>query len=210
MRAIDLIVELLTSVSNNFYNAYLETRGWIYPFSAIANFFYGLSTFFAKLAWQFYYFREWVGEVTAKIAKILTYENIASYFKSFFNAALDALEWTRNAFRNVTSIITTWWSEKAADVLGWINTARQTLQSGIDTVNKTLGTISETISNLRALVPTKNEVINWITSLLATKIKELEPFWKGWQEMRAQVIEFFTDPGKWFMDRIEGWLERFW
>jgi hypothetical protein len=111
---------------------------------------------------------------------------------------------------NVKSIITTWWAERIADVLGWINTAKQLLQSGIDTINKTLGTVQETISNIIATIPTTKEVLAWITLLLNTKIKELEPFWAGWLEMRDQVVDFFTDPGKWFMDRIEGWVERFW
>ncbi|GAI14833.1 unnamed protein product, partial [marine sediment metagenome] len=87
---------------------------------------------------------------------------------------------------------------------------KEALQSRIDGLNKTLGTIQGTIENLKALIPTKNEVLTWITLLIDTRTKELKPFWEGWQEMRSQVTEFFTDPGKWFMDRIEGWVERFW
>lgn len=210
MNAINRVIELLNNVSGSFYNAYLETRGWIYPFSSVAIFFYGLSSLFASVSWQLYNFSQWVSYVTDRIANILSYENIASHFKSFFNMASEALEWVRGAFKNVTNIIDTWWSEARLTVQSWVDTARQALQSNLDAANKIIGSIQETISDLKGKIPTVNEVQTWITSLLATKIKELEPFWAGWQEMKSQVVEFFTDPGKWFMDRIEGWLERFW
>lgn len=210
MSAINRVVELLNSITTVFYNAYLETRGWIYPFSLVANFFYTLSIIFNSVAWQFYYFGQWVDYVTNRVAGILSYENIASYFKSFFNASSDALEWVRGAFKNVTNIVDTWWSETRLTVQSWIDITRQALQSNLDAVSKTLGTLQETVSDLKGEIPTKNEVLTWITALIDTRTKELKPFWEGWQEMRTQVTDFFTDPGKWFMDRIEGWLERFW
>jgi len=232
MSAINRVIELLSSVSGSLYNAYLGTRGWIYPFSSVAIFFYGLSSLFASVSWQVYYFGQWVSNVTSRIAKILSYENIASYFRSIFDAALAALEWIRNASRNIINTIDTWWSGARLTVQGWIDYARQALQSGIDTLSNALGTIRQAWDSFKSKIPTIDEVLNWfrtwrdkviatmvswgvltgteIRDLLASKVKDLEPFWAGWQDMRAQVVEFFTDPGKWFFDRIEGWLERFW
>jgi len=210
MNAINRVIELLNNVSGSLYNAYLETRGWIYPFSSVAIFFYGLSSLFASISWQIYYFGEWVGEVTTKIAKILTFENIAAHFKSFFNMAAEALDWVRDAFKNVISIVDTWWENTKLTVWSRIDIAKEALQSNLDALGKTLGTVQETISNIIATIPTKNEVLTWITLLIDTRTKELKPFWEGWQEMRSQVTEFFKDPGKWFFDRIEGWVERFW
>jgi len=210
MNAISKVIEYLNGITHTFYNLYLETRGWIYPFSLVATFFYTLSSASNSIAWQLYYFSQWVENVTDRIANILTYENIASHFKSFFNMASGALEWVRGAFKNVTNIIATWWSEARQVIYTQIDIAKQALQSRIDAANKIIASISETISDLASKIPTKNEVLTWISSLIDTRTKELKPFWEGWQEMRAQVTDFFTDPGKWFMDRIEGWLERFW
>ncbi|GAJ02753.1 unnamed protein product [marine sediment metagenome] len=210
MNAIGRIVEYLNSITHTFYNAYLETRGWIYPFSLVAGFFLTLSTISNSIAWQVYSFYTWVDEVTGKIGKILSYENIASHFKSFLNSTSEALGWVRGAFKNVISIVDTWWEETKLTIWSRIDIAKEALQSRINALGKTLGTIQETISSLKALIPTKSEVLTWITSLIDTRTKELKPFWDGWLEMKSQVVEFFTDPGKWFMDRIEGWVERFW
>ncbi|MBU2249586.1 MAG: hypothetical protein KKD77_22760, partial [Gammaproteobacteria bacterium] len=132
MNAISKIVEFLNSITTTFYNLYLETRGWIYPFSLVANLFYTLSSIFNSIAWQFYYFNQWVETVTNKIASILSYENIASYFEFFLNSASEALAWVRNALKNVTSIIETWWQNTQLTVRSWIDTAKQTLQSNIN------------------------------------------------------------------------------
>jgi len=232
MNAISKVVEFLNGITTTFYNLYLETRGWIYPFSVVANFFYTLSSMSNSIAWQFYYFSQWVSEVTNKVAGILSYENIASHFRAFFDAAGSALEWVRGAFTNVTGIITTWWSSARLTVQVWIDEAKRVTLSQIDEVKRGFASLLTAWDSFKGKIPPINEVLLWfrtwrdkvitttiawgaltgrqVQDLLNSKVKELEPLWKGWQEMRDQVVEFFGDPGKWFIDRIEGWLERFW
>jgi len=232
MNAISKVVEFLESLTTTFYNLYLETRGWIYPFSLVAGFFYTLSTISNSIAWQVYYFSQWVDNITDKVASILSYENIASHFRTFFDAARTALDWVRGAFTNVTGIVTTWWSSARLTVQAWIDIAKQTLQSSIDAISNRITSVKEAWDTFKGKIPSINEVLLWfrtwrdkviattitwgaltgrqIQDLLNSKVKELEPFWKGWQDMRDNVVEFFGDPGKWFFDRIEGWLERFW
>lgn len=232
MNAISRILEYLNSITTVFYNLYLETRGWIYPFSLVASFFYTLSTITNSIAWQFYYFSQWVENVTDKLANILSYENIAAHFRSFFNSASEALEWVRQAPKNIINTVDTWWEGVKLTIWSRIDIAKEALQSNLDAVNNRIFSVKEAWDSFKSKIPSINEVLTWFTNwrgkvtstiitwgaltskeineLLASRTKELKPFWEGWQELRAQVTEFFTDPGKWFFDRVEGWLERFW
>ena len=127
---------------------------------------------------------------------------------------------------------TTWWSSARLTVQAWIDEAKRITLSQIDAVRITLGHFEAVWDSFKGKIPTIDEVLLWfrtwrdkviattiawgaltgrqVQDLLNSKVKELEPLWKGWQDMREQVVEFFGDPGKWFFDRIEGWLERFW
>lgn len=232
MNAISKVVEFLNGITTVFYNLYLETRGWIYPFSLVAGFFYTLSSMSNSIAWQFYYFSQWVDNVTDKVAGILSYENIASHFRTFLDAAGTALEWTRNAFENIKGDIGAWWSGKVVIVQAWIDEAKRIALSQIDAVRITLSQLNVAWDSFKGKIPPINEVLLWfrtwrdkviattitwgaltgrqIEELTNTAFKLREGYWEGWQDMRDQVVEFFADPGKWFFDRIEGWLERFW
>lgn len=276
MYAINKIKEYLSDISAYFYDIYIEVNSWIRPFRYTAYPFYKLSYYFAKLAWQFYYFGQWCDDVADKVSKIVSLSNIYSYFKSYFTKAVDAWNWVRYAPYNVKSIINSWWHSVKYTVLSWIadikswslaqlNSLEATFVNLISSVqNWTLTQISNTRSAFLALITdvkswtftqinnartailgalssleqwTQTQIntikatlaaltdwatfytwlANWwkdklldIQNLLNTAFILRSAYWAGWQEMRAQVTEFFTDPGKWFMDRIEKWIEDRW
>ncbi|GAI76841.1 unnamed protein product, partial [marine sediment metagenome] len=124
-----------------------------------------------------------------------------------------------------------WWSAKVTWVRDLLAAAGDTLRGLIDTVKRGVASLAAAWDNFKGMIPSIDEILNWfrtwrdkivatmvswgvltgtqIRDLLNSKVKELEAFWKGWQEIKDKVFELFSDPEKWLLDMIERMLARF-
>jgi len=144
MNPIDYIVSWCNSISTFFYSIYQVVIGWVYPFWEAAGFFYQLSLLFNSMAWDFYYFSLWVEDVKIKIADVLSFSSIYTYFKTYFDAAVNAWNWIIDAWWNVTNIINNWWASTQYTVLTWISDAESySLSLYMSLMNWVTGLISD-------------------------------------------------------------------
>jgi len=113
-------------------------------------------------------------------------------------------------------------------VIGWIVEAKGYAASLVAGVSGWLTNLQAAWDEFKGLIPTIDEVIswwgNWAGSVLATidtwwdstvlevqgfidsAFTEREPFWAGWQDWRDKVIEFFTDPLEWLLEKFTDWF----
>lgn len=226
------IVSRLSDASSFFYRIYLEAYYWIYPFNQIAPFFYSVSSLFASLAWDFYYFNQWADDVASKVANILTYSNIYSHFKSYFDYAVIAWSWVYNAWSNVTGIINTWWSTTSLTVQSWIDTAVSGAQGLVGQLEAWVANLQSAWDNFKGRIPSIDEMLSWFTNwwgkilaniiswgalpgseisaLIDSKLKDWFPFYDDMANLMGDIKLFFTDPLQWAYDRAEEFMDRFW
>lgn len=226
------IVSWLTSVEGFFYDAYLEVRGWVYPFYYLSYPLYSLYYAFYYLASYFSSFNDWVDWAANEIGNILSYSNIYSYFKTYFDYASDAWYWVRDAVYYVSNIIDNWWDATWYDVRSWVYARIDDVEVLIANTESWLANLQADFTNFIDSLPNLNEILAWFTNwwsnilasiiawgaLTVTQISSLidsafiarDSFWAGWQEVKSDVVEFFTDPLQWLYDRAENFFDRFW
>lgn len=162
---IDYIISRLNDASSFFYQVYLTLLGQSYPWYTMAPWFYSLCSLFNNMAWAFYYFGQWVNEVSTKITQIVSLSNIYAYFKTYFDYAVYAYNWVYYSWINVTNIIDSWWYYAQQTVLALINEVYTWTTSQI---NATKTTILAVISNLETWTTAEfNTVRNWVLTLIA-------------------------------------------
>ena len=226
------IVEGLNWVANFFYSQYLNCYTSVWPLTLLADNLYGISTWFYSVAWDFSAFFSWLLTRCEEVSQTLTWGNIYWYFKSYFDAALNAWSWVSNAWSNVWNIIDQWWSGAITEVQGLIAAATQGFDSLVAAwSNFWTYTWPQWTTKLSLLaadwgnfvthkLPTLFDLsyaeVWWrskltdISGIITTSLKEYEPFWAGWQDWRDKVIEFFTDPEEWLYKALDRIIERFW
>lgn len=222
------IVSWLTSAKDFFYDAYLEVRAWVYPFYYLSYPLYSLYTTFYYLAYYFSDFNEWVDWAANEIGNILSYSNIYSYFRTYFDYASDAWYWVRDAYYYVTGIIDNWWDATWYDVRSWVYARIDDVEVLIANTESWLANLQADFNNLIESLPNLNEILTWFTNwwsntlasiiawgaLTATQISSLidsaftarDSLWAGWQDVKNDVIEFFTDPLGWLEAKFTDWF----
>lgn len=232
MFIIDWIVDALSMASDYFYSIYAEIYYWIYPFNQVAPYFYWVSSFFNTLAWYFSYFGNWLDGIAAKVANILSYNNIYSYFKTYFDYAVDAWNWVYYAWNNVTNIIDSWWSSTQYIVKTWIDNAIQGIQDFGAQLEIWLGNLQVAWDNFKSMIPSISEIISWfsnwwgkilaniiswgaltsneINTLIDSKLQDWLPFYDELANLIGDIKLFFADPLQWLYDRAEEFFDRFW
>ena len=226
------IISACNSASSFFYSIYLEVYSWVYPFWLAAAYFSSLSSLFSNLAWYFYDFNTWVDNTANKLLEILNWNTIQSYIRSWFYSLSDLSTIFYFFWTNVTNVISNWWSTAQATVKSWDDAVKSFLQAQLNTVNSLLTSLQASWDGFKGKIPSIDAIISWFTNwwgnvlaqviawgaLTALQIQSLvdsaftlrNGFWEGWQDIRAQVLEFFADPLQWLYDRMDEWFERFW
>lgn len=229
---LNYIVSRLVDISNFFYSAYLEVWGWVYPFYLLSYPLYNLYYAFNQLARNFYDFNTWVDDAAIKLANILSWSTIWSYILSWLPNLDDVNSWFYDWWGNVTSVINSWWASTSITVQGWIDAGQQWLQSQINTINTLLASLQSQVSELTGQLPSLNEILSWfsnwwgnvlaqviawgalttlqIQSLIDSAFTVRGQFWAGWQDVRDNVIDFFTDPWGWLYNSFDDFIERYW
>lgn len=222
------IIQRLGNTSEFFYELYLDIRGWAYPFWLTAGWFYNLSSIFADLSWDFYYFNQWVSDAADKLEDILSWSSIQEYIKAWLYPIGDLTTIFKNFWGNVTSVITSWWSSAQGIVKGWINDAKALLLASINELGALVDILRAGWDSFKGKIPSIEAVLSWFSNapgnilavvigwgaLTSTQIKglidtaftERDDFWEGWQEWGTQVGEFFSDPLTWLENKFADWF----
>ncbi len=228
MRFIDDIFSFVWDISDFFYNAYLEVKGWIVPFSYLKTPLLALSDVFWSMLTPIAQLGDWADDVAYKVGQILSITQIRSALSTWLDYAEWAWDWVSDAYSNITSIVNSWWSTASQTVQVWIDDAVRTTLSQIDAVRTTLTQIAASWDSFKAKIPSIDAVLSWwgnwlgnVTSAINTwwlgALKDVQglidsafiaraSFWSGWQETRDKVLEFFQDPLEFLWARFTNWF----
>ena len=228
MSFMNYIVQRLNDVSDFFYDLYLEVLGWVYPFWLAAGMFYNLYSIFNRLAWNFYDFAQWVKAATTSLEGILSWSYIKGLIRRWLPALEDVISWWESWTTWVRQRIDDWWYYTKNTVQGWIAIGDQWLKDLIDDANAWLARLQSSINDLIGMLPGISELAAWfsdwwgnilshLTSWWANRVLDVqglidtaftarEPFWAGWQDVKDNVIEFFSSPLDWLLDHFTDWF----
>ena len=224
----DAIFSIVFDVSMWFQEAYLITKDWIWPFYLISNFFYFVHRGVWNLLTPIAHFCMWVVEVAEKIIDVLNLDMIWEHFKKWFEWAQWAWEWITNAFNNIANIVTDWWNLEDNPIRLFIESATEGLDELLSAWNDfwtitwpewmsafdNLATAWDyfwTVTwpeflSLEWLFTWWNDRIQDILDLINTAFKLREDWWSGWQEIKEQVFDFFSDPLEYLWSRFTDWF----
>jgi len=146
---------------------------------------------------------------------------IAPILNSFRNTILilisDVKNWTVSLLNSLSYTFTVLISDVKSWATAQLNNARDFLAALLaDLSNWTvaqINTLKDAISNLLDW----NALWNWITgwwndrlkdiqALFNSWIKNLSPFWEGWQDVRQSVIAFLNNPLEWLWVQFADWF----
>ena len=204
------IIQAFNDASEFCYSIYRETLSWIFPFWLIAPPFYSLSIIFNRLAWSFHDFSLWITEVTDKLPFGFDFSLIWTWIIEKVPNLSEINTWFDNWRGYVSNLLSEWWLTTKTTVQGWIDIVKDWAWLWIDYLSSRLDSLQASWDNfVTVILPT---LPNWLSidSLIKSWFTEYAPFWQGWQEVRNDVINFFSDPLQWLYDRLDKFFERFW
>ncbi|KKN28991.1 hypothetical protein LCGC14_0848570 [marine sediment metagenome] len=225
---LDLIVGWLVSVSDFFYEAYLEVNSWVWPFRGLAFPLHLIYRAFFYVAHYFGVFAEYMVMVATRIVQIFSLEQITAYLQNVIDAAFNAWDWISNAFGNVWNIIDDWWTAATLTVQGWIEIATEgftnlkvlwdefwviTWPRWTATLAALGSQIGDFFTNTLPDLLSYLKLENWwngklfaIDGLIGSKIVEWFPFYDNLVEIWNDIVEFFSDPGEFLLSRLADWF----
>ena len=226
------IIERLSEARDWLWSAQSEVAGWIFPFYYLSYPLYGLYVAFYYLVFYWDAFSDWLTWANTMLGDLPTVWTFWVYFQEWFEAGWNAWVWVINAIGNVRSVIDNWWTATMSDVQGWIEVARQRSQFWIDNLQDQITIINATLSGLGGLGTVVTDLLSWFTDwpgnvstvintwwigalqdvqgLINTGFTVREDYWRGWQDWRSQITEFFTDPEDQVIKLLERALTRLW
>jgi phage-related protein len=222
------IIDALNDASAWLYEIYLDVYGWVWPFYYTANWFYYLCDVFNTLAWAFYYFSSWVDDISTRIENFLSWDTIWGYITSYIPNIEDIRDWFYNWWGNVWDAIDDWWSTVQDTVHGWIDTAVQGLEGiggdFLDFWNNLWPTFTTAFNKVHTELDNFWEhtlpnlvSFTWLTTWWSSRIADVQglinsgftarnSLWEGWQDMKSNVVDFFTDPVEFIWERFTDWF----
>lgn len=224
----DRIFALVWDISDWFLEAYYIVREWPWPFGFLG----GPLLYISNLTWDLLTpiadFGVWVSDTINTLRNLLTFDNIWSYFKSWFEWAEWAWVWVDDAWTNVWQIADAWWGTVQETVKTWIDIAVQGFNelrvalfnfwatTWPDLIGRfdTLATAWDnfwtvtmpTLVNVAWIITWWNARLQDINDLIDTAFTLRDSLWEGWQELRSDVTEFFADPLEWLWGRFTNWF----
>ena len=225
---IDRIFSLVWDISDFFYDAWLEVKGWMWPLNQLAPRLLAIGDAFWDLLTPIAQVSDWAYDVQQKVADILSFDNIWSYFHDWFVAAANAWDWVLDAWWIVTNWIDDWWSGASLTVQGWIAIATQGFNDMVvawgNFWNVTWPQWTGKLDILRGewdnfwTVTYPNLVsFEWLTTWWNERLPEVNtlinsailiwfPFYDSLAELWGSVAEFITNPFDWLENRLADWF----
>lgn len=222
------IITACNNASSWFYSLYLDSYSGGWPLSSLADWFYQLCLLFNNLAWYFYDFSSWVNSVGSQLSQILSWNTIWSYILNNVPNLTKIRDWFYSWYANVTSTVNTWWSTTQYTVQAWVQGAKDQATALFNQANAWLANLQAQVNDLIGQIPNLDELVAWwgdwwgnvltqlgtwwnsrlaeVNDLVNSAFLSRESFWSGWQDMKSQVIEFFTDPVGFIWHRFADWF----
>lgn len=222
------IVSWLKSIESYFYNAYLEVYGWIYPFWLLSSPLLYASRGFGWLAYYFSLFNNWLVWAQGELGKVLNWDTIWSYLLNYVPNLIQLRDWFYNWVTYVTNTITSWWSATFVTVKGWISTAVQPFKAMLTAWNNfwqttwpqwtsSFNSLKSAWDNFWSYTFPTLVSFSWLETWWNSRLQDIQglinsaftaraSLWAGWQEMRADVAGFFSDPVEFIWERFTGWF----
>jgi len=232
MSAIAWISERFNWLTGYFYDAYREILDLPYPFWYAAWPFYLVSETCSQIAWQFYYFSDWVYYVENRVRNILTWEGIWYTILHQVPNLLEIRDWFYSWWGYVHGVVTAWWASTQDTVQSWIDIAVSRVERQVEVLERFTLNLESQWYNFAYKIPLLDMVVSWwfnwtgnvlstvntwwagalldVQGLIDSAFTVRESMWAGWQDMRNQVVEFFADPEDQVLKILERALERFW
>lgn len=222
------IINWLKSIEDYFYNAYSEVYGWVTPFWYLSIPLLYASRGFGWLAYYFSSGNQWLYDANIKLGQLLNWSAIWSLIKSYIPNWDKIGSWFSSWTTIVSDTISSWWSATSTNVLSWISIATQGLAelkvAWSNFWNITFPGWTSSLDSLKSAwdsfwiinYPKLLKIVDledwWqsrlldIQSLVNTAIVNITPAVEGWQELRNQVTEFFTNPWEWLEKKFTDWF----
>lgn len=232
MRFIDDIFSLVWDLSDWFYSAYLEVKGWVWPFKYLAPILLTISDIFWDMVTPIAHLGDWVDDVADAIGDILSWRTIKDLILDWLPKLPATVTWFIDWVKNVLGVIGNWWEGVTPTVKGWIDVAKQALTEIIDAVKKSLAELQAAWDEFwDKLLPViwdwlnalTTELHNFFTIILPTLItgkialeliisvlKQWFPFYDDLVQLWENIKQFFADPEDWLYRAFDRIIERFW
>uniref|UniRef100_A0A6M3LUN3 Uncharacterized protein n=1 Tax=viral metagenome TaxID=1070528 RepID=A0A6M3LUN3_9ZZZZ len=230
--AMGWISERFAIASGFFYQVYLETLDWVYPFWLISDFFYELAQTCADLSWDFADFSVWVQVITDRITGVLSWDTVWSYILDRVPNLETIRDWFYNITGNILSVVYDWWAETSSTVLDWIDEAKQWARLWIDYLQGQVDELRVMIQDIPGAIPDLSNILDWFTDwpghihtyidtwwtstmgdvqgLIDSSLTTWFPFYDDLVGLWGGIKEFFTDPEDWLYKSLDRIIERFW
>jgi len=210
MNFFDRIRSWFNYATQLFVNLALESySSWYIP-DVMGDLFNGLSTFTARVSGYFYDASNWYDWVIDEVSEILSWSTIWSYIQYYIPNWNKIGQWFSGWGSYVLSIINAWWSQRWLEIQGYVDSIMDTLPSLPD-LSAILDWFASWTANVLTTVNTwwQGKLLD-IESLINSAFLARDSLWSGWQELRSQVSEFFSDPEDWLYKAVDRIVERFW
>jgi hypothetical protein len=203
---LDFLCQLLWDIASIIAEIYAVTSGWITPFNLISRPFYTLYFIVQNIALKVLDFNIWVTNIASQVLTFISWNNLTSWFSKYLDMIIYAWNWVVKWWDNVWYRINAWWEGIWPTIQGWISSATQGLS----------GLLADFLNFTKNILPTLMTVAQWtllwplklleITGLIDSAFLTREGFWKGWQEVRDNVIGFITNPLDFLLDKFSDWF----
>lgn len=210
----------------------VDAAMWCYnsalPLDGLGDIFNDLSDWTSRVAGYLFDASDWYDDVMDELEDILSWTTIRSKIRTWLDGIEDLVDWWENWWTNIKGKVDDWWEDTLDDVKGWIAAAVEglasllaawdtfwndlwpTLTSLVDTIKAAWDAfIKDTLPNLldlTFLTEWWNDRVKDVQDLIDTGFKLRDDFWKGWQDIRDTVLEFFDDPLEWLWARFTDWF----
>jgi len=201
---------LLNDVSSFFYDVYLECFYSYYIPNIIGDIFYEIHLVFSDLAWQFFYFADWVDYITYKIEGVISEWDIFDILDYWLDKAEKAWNWISDAWGNVTNIINDWWEGQLAELKEWWEDQLAELEAVRDAWNHFWTTTLPNLITFTWLDAWWSSRLLEFQEWFNSELQELLPFYNDFMELWEGIRDFFIDPLQWLYDKMDEWFDRFW
>jgi len=187
-----------------------------------------LSDFTSMVAGYLWDASNWYEDAVDLIREILTWQTIRGFIRSWLDGIETAIAWFSDWWFEVGQRIDSWWADTWSTVQDAIDLATRGLEdleaewdnfwevTFPDILDDIAGLKSEWDSFWTVTFPTLVS-FSWLGIWWSSRVQEVqnlidsaftirESLWTGWQDMRDQVIDFFTDPLEWLWGRFTDWF----
>jgi len=229
---VDRIFSLVWDIYEFFIELSYEAQDiWVVG-PAISGWFYSVARACFSLLTPIAHFRDWTVSIELQLIDMITWESIQGMLSEVWNLLEPIQDWLDNVWTNVYQIVNTWWTDKVLEVQALIDLAIEAVVSAVNNLSTAVNNLSIAWAAFKGKIPTLDEVIAWwsnwpgellsvinswwtgkvleVQALINTAFVTRQSFWAGWQELRDQVLEFFSDPEDWVYKRLDSFFERFW